>query len=151
MNILDLPKYVETNYFTAWRNTWIHRELGYPYVGYFIKTDSGVVELWARPNTDLEPFLERIEGLGVETVAALAYEVIKRGVRGLFRGTYIYKEGDFLVALDPMLGDRLSFVFYLDGKEFMLTAPQEFSLLWLATFLRSLAKKEKGCDERGLR
>ncbi len=123
MNILDLPAHVETKYFTAWRNTWAHRKLNYPYVGYYIKTEHGTVELWARPNTDLKPFFEK--------------------------GSHWLKAGEMLITLDPLEDERLSFVFYLKGKELMLTAPPHVSLVWLIAVLESLAKNEKEREENG--
>lgn len=149
MNILDLPAHVETKYFTAWRNTWAHRKLNYPYVGYYIKTEHGTVELWARPNTDLKPFFEKLRELEVETAESLAYWVYRSGTKGLFRGSHWLKAGEMHIALDPLEDERLSFVFYLKGKELMLTAPPHVSLVWLIAVLESLAKNEKEREENG--
>jgi len=63
-------------------------------------------------------------------------------VKGLFRGTYVMKAGKMLITLDTIEGEILNFVFYLDGKELMLSIPRDASLVWLIALLRSLAKKK---------
>ena len=148
MRIADLPKYIETAHFSAWRNTWAYRKLGYPYIGFYIKKGEDIIELWARPSTDLEPFLDALEALKVEYAEGLAYTVIKNGPGGLFKGTYIMKAGEMLITLDPVEGGILNFVFYLDGKELMLSIPRDVSLIWLISLLRALAKKKKGREAR---
>ena len=148
MRIADLPKYIETAHFSAWRNTWAYRKLGYPYIGFYVKKGEDIIELWARPSTDLEPFLDALEALKVEYAEGLAYTVVKNGTTGLFRGTYITKAGEILITLDTVEGGILNFVFYLSGKELMLSLPRDTSLVWLIALLRSLAKKEKEREVR---
>ena len=147
MNILNLPKYVETPEFTAWRNTWARRELGYPFVGYFIKRGGEVIEIWARPNTELEPFFEHLERLDIDMAEGLAYHVTNHGIHGYLRGTYILKVDDLLITLDALEGANLNFVLYLNGKELMLSLPRSTSIMWLIALLRHLEKKER--DGRG--
>lgn len=149
MRIADLPKYVETAHFTVWRNTWAYRKLSYPYVGFYIKRGDDVFELWARPNTDLEPFLEKISDLGVETAEALAYMIVKYGMKGLFRSTYILRSDDMLITLDTVEGGILNFVFYHNGKELMLSLPRDASLVWLIAVIKSLAEKKKEREGHG--
>jgi len=142
MRIIDFPKYFESAQFTAWRNSWAFRELKYPYVGYYIKKGEKRIEFWARPSTDLRPFFNTLEALKLEYAEALAYTVTKKGTKGLFRGTYVMKAGKMLITLDTIEGESLNFVFYLDGKELMLSIPRDASLVWLIALLRSLAKKK---------
>jgi len=148
MRIADLPKYVETAHFSAWRNTWAYRKLGYPYIGYYVRKGDDTVELWAKPDTDLDPFFGALEALNLETAEALAYFVVSRGVHGYLRGTYVLKLEDLLITLDNVEGSILHFVLYKDYKELMLSLPRDTSLVWLIALLRSLAKKK---EERGSR
>ena len=59
------------------------------------------------------------------------------------------KAEKMLITLDTVEGGILNFVFYLEGKELMLSIPRDASLVWLIALLRSLAKKKKERDERG--
>jgi len=146
MNVFELPSYYEDDKLVAWRNSFMHRELRYPYVQYIIKARSGNFIIEARRNTDLLKFEEPLKELhekGVRTFWDLTMHVVAHGKKGVLGSTYVLGLGRFVVAVDPVLdSNNLDFVFATGREELLLTAPAEARLWEPFWFLKRIWKNK---------
>ena len=143
-NVNELPAYYEDEKVIAWRNSWAHRAMGYPYIQYIIRLPTGDVTLEARKKTDLEKFnklfYELYKKEHVRTFWSLAKTVMTRGERGLLEGTYIDWMEDAVLVLDPMVGKNLDFIIRIGRDELWLTVPRDLRLWEVFYLLKKISK-----------